>query len=197
MRRTRPDGAHGVVDAAAAEAGLGHHERAAARAEHVVGRHPHVLVADVALAPAAERLVAETDVAQDVDARRLRRHDEHRVPFVGRRVGVGDRHHDEERRHRANDENHFSPLMTHSSPSCTAAVVKTFGSAPPCGLGHREARHDAVVEQRLQVPRLQLGRAVVGEDLAVAGVGRLRAEHDRRHSDRPRISLSSASFTWP
>ena len=33
----------------------------------------------------------------------------------------------------ANDENHFSPLMTHSSPSCTAVVVNTFGSAPPCG----------------------------------------------------------------
>src|SRR5215218_9215402 len=31
------------------------------------------------------------------------------------------------------DENHFSPLMTHSSPSCTAVVVNTFGSAPPCG----------------------------------------------------------------
>ena len=33
----------------------------------------------------------------------------------------------------AYDENHFSPLMTHSSPSCTAVVVNTFGSAPPCG----------------------------------------------------------------
>ena len=31
------------------------------------------------------------------------------------------------------DENHFSPLITHSSPSCTAAVVNTLGSAPPCG----------------------------------------------------------------
>ena len=33
----------------------------------------------------------------------------------------------------ANEENHFSPLITQSSPSCTALVVKTFGSAPPCG----------------------------------------------------------------
>ena len=33
----------------------------------------------------------------------------------------------------ANDENHFSPLITHSSPSCTADVVKIFGSDPPCG----------------------------------------------------------------
>ena len=29
--------------------------------------------------------------------------------------------------------NHFCPLMTHTSPSSSARVVKTFGSAPPCG----------------------------------------------------------------
>ena len=34
---------------------------------------------------------------------------------------------------RALEENHFSPLMTHSSPSRTARVVKRVGSAPPCG----------------------------------------------------------------
>ena len=80
----------------------------------------------------------------------------------------------------ANDENHFSPLMTHSSPSCTARGGEHLRVGAALGLGHREARHDAVVEQRLEVPRLELGGAVVGEDLAVAGVGRLRAEHDRR-----------------
>ncbi len=34
---------------------------------------------------------------------------------------------------RACEENHFSPFMTHSSPSRSALVVKTFGSAPPWG----------------------------------------------------------------
>ena len=29
--------------------------------------------------------------------------------------------------------NHFSPLMTHSSPSRTACVLNRFGSDPPCG----------------------------------------------------------------
>ena len=29
--------------------------------------------------------------------------------------------------------NHFSPLMTHSSPSRTAAVLNRLGSEPPCG----------------------------------------------------------------
>jgi hypothetical protein len=33
----------------------------------------------------------------------------------------------------AKDENHFSPLMIQSSPSATAVVRNTFGSAPPCG----------------------------------------------------------------
>ena len=31
------------------------------------------------------------------------------------------------------DENHFSPFNTHSSPSLTALVVNSVGSAPPCG----------------------------------------------------------------
>ena len=35
--------------------------------------------------------------------------------------------------HRAKEENHFSPLITHSSPSGTADVVKTLGSEPPWG----------------------------------------------------------------
>ncbi len=43
----RPDGAHGVVDAAAAEARLRDHERLPLAAEQVLGRHPHVVVADV------------------------------------------------------------------------------------------------------------------------------------------------------
>jgi hypothetical protein len=47
-------------------------------------------------------------------------------------------------------------------------------------LGHRKARHDAVVQQRLEVPFLQLRCAVVREDLAVSRIGGLRAEHDRR-----------------
>ena len=29
--------------------------------------------------------------------------------------------------------NHFSPVMTHSSPSRSARVLNRFGSDPPCG----------------------------------------------------------------
>ena len=34
---------------------------------------------------------------------------------------------------RALEENHFSPLITHSSPSRSAWVVNNPGSDPPCG----------------------------------------------------------------
>ena len=78
------------------------------------------------------------------------------------------------------DENHFSPLMTHSSPSLFGAAHEHAGVGAALRLGHREARHDLAVEQRLQVPVLLLLRAVVGEDLGVAGVGGLAAEHRRR-----------------
>ena len=40
------------------------------------------------------------------------------------------------------DENHFSPLITHSSPSFSARHVNTPGSAPPCG---------SVIEKQLTI----------------------------------------------
>ena len=78
------------------------------------------------------------------------------------------------------DEKYFQPLMTHSSPSLTARVVNMRRVGAGVRLGHRVAGEDLAVEQRAQVALLLLGRAVVGDDLGVAGVGRLAAEHDRR-----------------
>ena len=118
------------------------------------------------------------------------------MPLVRRRVGFGDRHDDQELGARAFDENHFSPLITHSSPSCYgAAVERPSGRTPPCGSVIEKHDDDVAVEQRLEVLLLLLGRAVVREDLGVAGVGRLAAEHDRRPaSTRPRISFISAEL---
>ena len=78
------------------------------------------------------------------------------------------------------DEKNFQPLMTHSSPSLTARVLNMRRVGPGVRLGHRVAREHLAVEQRPQVALLLLGRAVVGDDLGVAGVGRLAPEHDRR-----------------
>ena len=84
---------------------------------------------------------------------------------------------------RALEENNFSPLITQSSPSQVAVVVNTPGSAPPCGSVIEKAGDDVAGQQRRQVPVFLLLRAVVGEDLRVAGVRRLGAE-DRGPPDR-------------
>ena len=64
------DGAHRVVDAAAAEAPLGEHLGAVLGAEQVVERDADVVVDDV---------VVVAGLGLDLDARRLARHDEHAV----------------------------------------------------------------------------------------------------------------------
>ena len=89
----RADRAHAVVDAARAEPGLGDGEAAALLAEHVVDGHAHVVVGDLAVAlvvGVAEHL----QVADDGHARRVHRHEHHRLLAVRRAVGVGLAHHD-------------------------------------------------------------------------------------------------------
>jgi len=49
-------------------------------------------------------------------------------------------------------------------------------------LGHREARDDLVGEQRFEEALFLLGRAVLGENLRVAGIGGLAAENGRREA---------------
>ena len=78
------------------------------------------------------------------------------------------------------DEKYFQPLMTHSSPSLTARRRELRRVGAGVRFGHRVAREHLAVEQRLEVALLLLRRAVVGDDLRVAGVGRLAAEDDRR-----------------
>ncbi len=78
------------------------------------------------------------------------------------------------------DEKYFQPLMTHSSPSLSRAALEQRGVGAGVRLGHRVAREALAVEQRLEVLLLLLVGAVVGDDLGVAGVGRLAPEHDRR-----------------
>ena len=49
-------------------------------------------------------------------------------------------------------------------------------------LGHREARDDLVGQERFEVALLLLGRAVLGENLSVAGIRRLAAENGGREA---------------
>ena len=81
---------------------------------------------------------------------------------------------------RALDEKNFHPLMTHSSPSLTAAAGELLGIRARLGLGHGVTGEDLAVEQRLEVLLLLVFGAVVGDDLGIAGVGGLGPEHDGR-----------------
>jgi len=75
--------------------------------------------------------------------------------------------------------NHFSPLMTHSSPVADGVGLEEVRVGASLRLGHGVGRPHLLVEQRLQPPLLLLLRAVGGEHLHVPGIGRGRPE-DRR-----------------
>ena len=73
--------------------------------------------------------------------------------------------------------------MTHSSPSRWGVGDEEGRIGAGVGFGHRVARRDLAIEERLQEASLLLCGAVVSEDLCVPRVGRLTAE-DRRSPTR-------------
>jgi hypothetical protein len=90
------DQAHAVVDAARAQAALGDFETAAFAEQQVGGRHAHVVEDDFGV---AVRRIVEAEhrqVAQDVHARRVARHQDHRLLLVAAGVvGIALAHEDE------------------------------------------------------------------------------------------------------
>ncbi len=83
------------------------------------------------------------------------------------------------------EENHLWPLITHSSPSLTAARLQQRRiRAGGVGLGHAEGGLQIAGEQRVQVAVLLLRRAGEREDLGVARIGRRVAERERRDRRR-------------
>src|ERR1700748_1138778 len=61
-------------------------------------------------------------------------------------------------------------------------------------LGHRETRHDPVVQQRLQIALLELRSAVVGQDFAITGIRSLGSEYDRRTFRPPENLVEQRQF---
>ena len=84
--------------------------------------------------PSPSALAHEADVADDVDARACRS-GRGTSTCPGRRLTSGSVTAITMRNDggAAFDEKNFPPSMTHSSPSWSARVVNTVGSAPPCG----------------------------------------------------------------
>ena len=176
----QPDRAHGVVDAASAQTGLGDDEGLALAAEEGVGGDPDVLVMDQSVGALVQALAAQSQVAFDVDAGRVGWHQEHRHSLVRADIGVGHGHHDQERRRLGVGGEELPAVDDPLVAVLDGARLEQRGVGARVGLGHRVAGEQLAVEQRLEVALLLLGRAVVGDDLGVAGVRRLAAEHDRR-----------------
>src|SRR5215204_3440690 len=169
----RPDGPHGVVDAAPAQPRLRDHERLPLAAEQVLGRHPHVLVPDVRVRALAFALSPEADVADDIDTRCVGRQQEHRRALVDGDVRIRDGHHDREL---GVPQVRREPLLAVDYPLVAVALgtaSELLRVGPRLRFGHRVTGRDAAVEERLEVLLLLLVGAVVGDDLRVPRVGRL------------------------
>ena len=182
---SHPQPPHAVVDTAGIQALLSDQEPRALGAEQGRARDPDVLVADLGVvAVAPEALVGvlhRGDVADDVHAGGVGFHDEHRGALVRTRIGVGDRHHDQEVGDRAVGG---EPLVAVDHP--VVAVAHRAGleqrrvRAGGVGLGHGEAGLQVAGQQRVQVTVLLLRGPGHRQDLGVARVRRGVAEHERR-----------------
>ena len=186
------------------EALLGDQEPLPLLAQQGIGAEAHALVEDLRVpaehAEARLGMLHRRHVADDRHPRRVDRHDEHRRAPVRRRVRVGDGHDDEEVGDRAVRGEPLVPVehVAVAVADRTARELRRV-RAGRGGLGHRERRAELPGEQRLQPALLLLGSAGEGEDLAVARVGRLAAEHrrgvDRRAEDlvhQPELDLAEA-----
>ncbi len=125
--------------------------------------------------------------AQHGDARRIARHEDHRLLAVARRVrGVGPAHHDEQRAARVGRAgcpplaavDHVVGAVAHDRGPDVRRVARGH-----CRLGHGEAGADFAGEQRFEPAALLFGRAVALEHFHVAGVGCRAIEHLRRPDD--------------
>jgi hypothetical protein len=168
---------------------LGDHEAAALGPEQVGLRDPARLVDHLGVTGVAGADVAHhAHVAHQVEAGRVGGDDDHAGALVRRCVGVGDRHHDGER---SAVGGRREPLL--AVDHVVVAVLAGGGGeehrvrSGGLGFGHREAAADLAGHERPQEPVTLFGGGVLVEDLDVARVGRLRAEHgvtERRASER-------------
>ena len=185
------------MNTSAAEAGLCHGKRAAARAEHVIEGNAHVLVTDVAVIAMTILLTAHADVAHNVDPGQIGRNDKHRRTRVRRRVRIGHRHDDQERciaRVRG------KPLLAIDHPVIAVqfrAALEHLRVRAGMRFGHGEAGDDFSIEQWLQKARLLCLGAVVRKDFRVACVRRLTAENDGSESRATKDFIHQAQLQLP
>ena len=170
-------GPHGVVHTPAAQSNLGDDERIAAPAQHVFRRDTDIRPPHVTMRVA--RLAVDTVIAHDLDAGGIGRDDEHRHSTIGRSVGIGDRHDDVKGGIAGIRGEPFLAVDDPAIAVLNGCRLEAERVRAAMRLGDREAGHDLIRQQRLEKLLFLLRRAVMGQDLAIAGIWRLRAEDDR------------------
>ena len=158
----------------------------------------HVVVVDQCVGALPFGLTGKTDIADDLDAGRVGGHEEHGHALVGGHVGIGDCHDDEERRRPGVGGEELPAVEDPLVAVAHRAGLERVGVRATLWLGHRVTREDLALQERKEVALLLCFGAVVGDDLGVAGVGRLAAEDRSGPSDElPRISFRSESLSCP
>ena len=181
-----PDGAHAVMNPSRAEPALGDLETTAFAQDQIFGRHAHVVEADLGMAFRRVVIAKNMQRAFDRHARRVERHEDHRLLLVtlGRRIAL------------AHDDGDLA-VRGHrpGGPPLAAVDDVVIAVAPDLGrdiggvrgghirLGHGETGLDLPGQKRLQ-PTILLGIATVaGQHFHIAGIRRTAIEHhggDRR-----------------
>ncbi len=167
------------MDAPRPEARLGHHETVAFLAEQIARRHPHVAQQQLAMAFRRD-VVHHRNVAQQLDAGRVERHQDHALLLMSLGVRIGLAHDDQEPAvgmRGVGDE----PLASvdHVVVAVAADQRLDVGGVGRrhVRLGHGEGRADLAVQQRLEPALALLRRGEQVQQLHVAGVRRVAVEH--------------------
>ncbi len=169
---SHPDGAHTVVDTPGAQPGLRDREPHPLLRQQVRCRHPDVVVDDLGVAvlvlPAEHRSGSE-----NVDSRRVDRHQDHRLLLMRGGLRVGAAHHDQDRAARVVGAG-GPPLAAVDDVIATVADDRRFDIACVTGghrrFGHREGAADLTGQQRIEPPILLLVGAEHVQHFHIAGV---------------------------
>ena len=181
------DEAHAVVDAARSEPALGDLKTAALAQQDARGRHFHVLELDLHVAMRRVVVAEDIQMAQDLDARRARGHQDHRLLAVARRVvGIGLAH---------EDVDLASRIAGARGPPLDAVDDVVVALALDAALdvrrvrtrhrrlGHQEGRADLAAQERVEPLALVVLSAVTLDGFHIAGIRRRAVEHLRRPCD--------------
>ena len=162
-----------------------------------LGRHAHVLVEDLRVTAVGAELLPgvlhRRHVADDLHARRVGRHDEHRRALARRGLGIGDGHHDQEVGDRAVRGEPLVPVDHPLVAVAHRARGSSVGSEPGVS-GSVMLKALAPRRRAAACSQRSFCSAVPGdrEDLRVARVRRLVAERRAARAASCRGSRASA-----